>query len=46
MAHKRKDTVGQHKVEWARHLRPWQKRQEAKAERRAAKTIIRASDGL
>lgn len=38
MAHKRKDTVGQHKVEHAKHLRPWQKRLESKAERRVSRS--------
>ena len=40
MAHKRKDTVGQHKVEYKKHLRPWEKRVESQKERRAAKQII------
>lgn len=40
MAHARKDTlVGT--GEWARHLRPWKKRQVAKAERREIKIQIR-----
>jgi hypothetical protein len=41
MAHKRKDTISQKKVEYAKHLRPFEKRVVAKAERRAAIDFIR-----
>ena len=40
MAHKRKDTISQKKVEWAKHLRPFEKRIVSKSERRAAKNLI------
>jgi hypothetical protein len=40
MAHKRKDTFTTCK-EWAKHLKPYGKRIHAKAERRAAKRLIR-----
>ena len=40
MAHKRKDTLAPCK-EWAKHLKPFGKRQQAKAERRAAKNQIK-----
>jgi hypothetical protein len=36
MSHKRKDTLVKPK-EWAKHLRPFGKRVQSKAERRAAK---------
>jgi len=41
MAHKRKDTISPKKLEYARHLRPFEKRQVAKDERRAAINFIR-----
>jgi hypothetical protein len=41
MAHKRKDTISQKKVEYAKHLRPFEKRMVVKSERRAVKTHIR-----
>lgn len=40
MAHKRKDTLAP-VPEWAKHLRPFLKRKQAKAERRAGQTNIR-----
>ncbi len=40
MAHKRKDTISQKPVEWAKHLRRWEKQQVTKSERRAAKAHI------
>jgi len=40
MAHKRKDTLTA-PPEWWRHLRPFNKRKVAKAERQAAKTQIK-----
>lgn len=43
MAHKRKDTLAKTN-EWAKHLRPFGKRQQAKAERRAAKKEIKKED--
>jgi len=39
MAHSRKDTLAKTR-EWADHLRPFGKRQQAKAERRAARRDI------
>ena len=39
MAHKRKDTLTR-PPEWWKHLRPWNKRRVAGAERRAAKKEI------
>jgi hypothetical protein len=39
MAHKRKDTLTK-SPEWWKHLRPYNKRKVAKAERRAAKADI------
>ena len=44
MAHKRKDTLSQKKVEWAKHLRPFGKREVAKSERRAARRMIAFAD--
>jgi len=40
MAHKRKDTLAP-TPEWAKHLRPFRKRKQAKAERRAGNANIR-----
>lgn len=40
MAHKRKDTISPKKVEWAKHLRPFEKRKVSKDERRAANVEI------
>jgi hypothetical protein len=40
MAHKRKDTISQKPVEWAKHLRPFGKRQVSKSERRAARRMM------
>jgi hypothetical protein len=40
MAHKRKDTLARVQ-EWAKHLRPYGKRVQAKAERRAANKEIK-----
>lgn len=37
MAHKRKDTISSKKVEWARHLRPFEKKLVSRDERRAGK---------
>ena len=42
MAHKRKDTISDSHVEYRKHLRPWEKRKEAKNERKAAKNFVRA----
>lgn len=40
MAHKRKDTFSDSKVEYAKHLRPFGKRVQNKKERQKAKKII------
>lgn len=40
MAHKRKDTLTAPK-EWAKHLRPFGKRQQARHERQAARQQVR-----
>lgn len=40
MSHKRKDTLVA-PVEWAKHLRPYNKRVQAKKERRASKKEIK-----
>jgi hypothetical protein len=41
MAHKRKDTLVRTKVnEWNKHMKPWGKHVQNKAERRAAKEYI------
>ena len=40
MAHKRKDTLAS-PTEWAKHLRPFGKRKQAKLERLAAKKDIK-----
>ena len=44
MAHKRKDTISQKKVEWAKHLRSYEKRLVKRDERRAAKRMIAFSE--
>lgn len=41
MAHKRKDTISDKKLEWAKHLRPFEKKLVSKSERRAAKELIK-----
>ena len=42
MAHKRKDTLCRTKVnEWNKHMKPWGKRVQNKAERRAAVKLMR-----
>jgi hypothetical protein len=43
MAHVRKDTLAK-TSEWAKHLRPFGKRKQAKAERRAATKEIKNHD--
>ena len=43
MAHKRKDTRVQ-SPEWWKHLRPYNKKRVAKAERRAGRTLISAEE--
>lgn len=40
MGHVRKDTLAG-KVEWAQHLRPYEKRRQMKKERRAAVKLVR-----
>jgi hypothetical protein len=40
MGHVRKDTLTK-SIEWAKHLRPLGKRQQAKRERRAATLLVR-----
>ena len=41
MAHKRKDTLCRTKVnEWNKHMKPWGKRVQNKAERKAARVFI------
>ena len=42
MGHKRKDTICQKPVEWGKHLKPYEKNQVARRERRAAKEFINA----
>lgn len=44
MAHVRKDTLTK-TIEWAKHLRPFGKRRQAKQERRAARKDIDKESG-
>jgi len=41
MGHKRKDTISQKPVEWGKHLKPYEKNQVARSERRAARRWIK-----